>query len=219
MNFKRNEALRLLVIFLLCFIFSGCCLTLKLENDILKKRSLFDKLKSAEIDCSSLKIHTGIYAGVTEVAWTPYHSYQFEGLLKEGEDRNLEILIPNKYDAGERMAIVRNNNNFLEKKIPAYLLIKTENVQENCENLLSAFEEKLRRNHTDHGIIIDQKTRQIDYYYINASESGKNKWLPLTTYFELNKEQVDKLSYRYFYTFPLDIIYFPICLLKGQSMD
>ena len=88
-----------------------------------------------------------------------------------------------------------------------------------CKEQLAPFEETFKREYTNHGMILDDDPYRKLYYTIPTNdESDGKQWVSILSDSDLNwlnrdKEEVRLLRLRYFYTYPLDIVLFPLCLL------
>jgi len=219
MKKKKFSVWPLILGVFIMYILPGCCLTAKLGDKIHKKSSPFHEFKDVKQDCSSLKMNTGVYVGETQLNWTSYRTYQFGGILKGEDDRILEILIPFDNTEEKRMAILREPLQKGEAVSPAYLFVKDRNAKADCKEQLSPFEETFKQNHANHGMILnDDPYRKLYYTIPTNDESDEKKWVSILSDSDLNwlnrdKEEVRLLRLRYFYTYPLDIVLFPLCLL------
>jgi len=220
MKKKKFSVWPLILGVFIMYTLPGCCLTAKLGDKINKKSSPFHEFKDVKQDCSSLIINTGAYVGATQLNWTSYRTYQFGGILKDEDDgRILEILIPFDNTGEKRMAILREPLQKGKAVSSAYLFIKDRSAKADCEEQLAPFEETFKHEHPNYGLILnDDPYRELNYTVSDKDESKGKRWVSITSDSDLNwlnrdKEEVSWLKLRYFYTVPLDIVLFPLCLL------
>jgi hypothetical protein len=220
MKKKKFSVLPLILGVFIIYALQGCCLTAKLGDKIEKKSSFFHEFKEIKQDCSALDINTGAYVGETQLHWTSYRTYQFGGILKsEDDDRILEILIPVDNTDEKKLAILKEPLLKAEAVSPAYLFVNDRNVKAECKEQLVPFEETFKQACVNHCLILNDSPYRELYYTVSDNDgTGQKRWVFISSESDLSwlnrdKEEVKWLNLRYFYTVPLDIVLFPLCLL------
>lgn len=222
-DLKMTKKIYIILFFTLsCLIIcicSGCCVTARVEGTIYEKSSIFHEFRDLEENCSSLIINAGSYIGKTEINWTSYHTYQFNGLLKGFDVRILEILIPCDNIDGKKIVLLRESDQKQTKVLPAYLFIKDHKAYAYCDEL-DTFEDAFKQKYSNHCIILNDDIFQRVDYYIDPDNGSSERveWLTINKHSDLqwlyrDSESVRLHKLRYFYSVPLDIIVFPLCLL------